>query len=324
MRLRIATLNVWALPLGLARDTGRRLRAIGALLERADVWAFQEVWTGGARRSLSDAARHLHVVHGGGGLLVASRFPLEQPRFQAYALRGIATHLHRGDYAGGKGFLRVVAAGPDGPLTLVTTHLHAQYDPDGQDPYHAHRTGQVVELASDLRDAPDPLIALGDFNVREGRPEHRVLLGLSGLRDTAVELDRREPTSSSGTRIDYVFLRGGLRAVALERLEGYSDHAGLVATLEPGPARRGPLEPAAGDLARPILAEGLAAARARRTRDRLVAAGAAGTGLAAVRWTRRRFVAASLALPFAGGFGVSAEVWVPGEVGAFERVAAML
>jgi len=324
MRLRIATLNVWALPLGLARNTRKRLHAIAMLLDRADVWAFQEVWTGEARRILSEAARHLHVAHGGGGLLVASRLPLEAPRFRAYALRGIATHVHRGDYAGGKGFLRVALAGPDGPISLVTTHLHAQYDPDGRDPYHAHRTGQVVELASDLRSAPDPLIALGDFNVREGRPEHRVLLGLTGLRDAALELDRREPTSSSGTRIDYVFLRGGLAPVAIERLEGYSDHAGLIATLEPGPPRAGSLEPAVAELARPILAEGLAEARDRRTRDRLLAAGAAGTGLAATRWTRRRFVAASLALPLVGGFGFSAEVWEGGEVAAFERVAAML
>ena len=79
MRMRVATLNVWALPDPLAPDVGARMRAIGERLAslELDVAAFQEVWTVDARHRLVAAGEQAGLVHAwhakpsfGGGLLV--------------------------------------------------------------------------------------------------------------------------------------------------------------------------------------------------------------------------------------------------------------
>jgi len=335
--VRIATLNVWALPLGLAPERELRMRAIGRRLagDEADVWALQEVWTEDARRILSQAAAAagMQVAHGGGGLMVASRLAIESAAFRRYALAGIATHLHRGDFQGGKGFQTLRLRTPAGPLALVNTHLHAQYHPDDRDPFLGHRTGQVVELAASLRSLKEPLVAAGDFNLREDQDGYRILTALTGLEDAAVQLDRREPTSSAGTRIDFVLTRGPRpRRVGVFAERGLlSDHAGVVAELEIASGRPPSRpDPAAVADARALLAAGRADALRRRRLDRagVIAATAAGAGaLALRRVSRRRFLlgaTAALALPCAALSAVSAERWVSGEIEAFDRVAALL
>jgi len=77
MRLRVLTLNVWGLPLGLARHHDARMVAIGEGFagSGADVIALQEVWTSAARGVLAEAGRragyaalwHRPVVFGGRG-----------------------------------------------------------------------------------------------------------------------------------------------------------------------------------------------------------------------------------------------------------------
>ena len=79
MRLRVATLNVWALPFGMARHSAARMQAIGSALPGldVDVVAFQEVWTEEARRSLVEAGARAGLTEhwsnrgelAGGGLL---------------------------------------------------------------------------------------------------------------------------------------------------------------------------------------------------------------------------------------------------------------
>lgn len=335
--MRIATLNVWALPLGIAPENGPRMHAIGRRLTEgeAQVWAFQEVWTDDARRILSDAAAAagMQVAHGGGGLMVASQFPIESAAFRSYSLAGIATHLHRGDYMGGKGFQTLRLRTPAGPLALVNTHLHAQYHADDRDPYLGHRVGQVVELAESLQTVREPLVAAGDFNLREDHPGYGILAGLTGLEDAAVQLDRRELTSSSGTRIDFILTRGPRpRSVGVFAERGLlSDHAGVVAELEIAPGKPpGWPDPGAVAEARALLAAGRADAVRRRRLDRsgVIAATAAGAGALALRpVSRRRFLlgtTAALALPAALLSAVSAEQWVSGEIEAFDRVAALL
>jgi sphingomyelin phosphodiesterase 2 len=346
-RFSLVCLNVWALPFGIAERTDERMREIGARMRGwdADALALQEVWTDAARAALGGSARAAgfeHVFDPGGGLVVASRRPFLAAAFQPYALAGIATHVHRGDFQGRKGFARVRLATELGPLELVDTHLHAQYEPDGRDPYLGHRTGQAVELAAALSGLDLPLVAAGDFNCREGRPEYRVLTGLAGLRDSGVELDRREPTSSSGKRIDYAFARDGggvlLRPLALSRvsLQGeLSDHAGIAATFElaeGAPARFAPDAEARAQAAQ-ILERAAREARARRRRDRVSAGAAllaAAAALLATRQSRRRFLAgglaagALLALPLGVVQGLSSEHFGPREAEAFERVRALL
>jgi endonuclease/exonuclease/phosphatase family metal-dependent hydrolase len=321
MRVRVATLNAWALPPPVGEDVGLRMRAIGEKVRELDVdlMAFQEVWTASARGLLVEAGRraglgsswHPSVWVGGGGLLVLSRLPIERAVFEPFDLRGHAERMELGEYWSGKGFvaLRIDLAGSR--LLLVDTHLHARYNHDAPHGYRPHRTAQLAQLVTALAGDPDPLILAGDLNFEEGDPEYAVLRGLAGVRDVAAELDRREPTvlerspyrpdrQLPSRRIDFVFVRDGarlgLQPRAVRRVfdEGveiagrprtYSDHAGILAEIELGapsaPVRAAP-DPQAAALALDLLAEGRVHAR-RRASDFWDAAclGAAATALSA-------------------------------------------
>jgi len=323
MQLRIATLNVWGLGFGLARDLPQRLRAIGADLAAldVDVAAFQEVWTSRGVASLAESGRAHGFTHSWqgdrdgsrGGLLVLSRLPIAAARFELYRARGLPERFWHGDYQARKGFAELDLVTSQGTVALFVTHLVSQYEPDARDTYRGHRMAQVLQLAARVRRRREPVVAVGDFNLREDQPHHAALLGIAGLRDAAAELDRRELTIMAenpyrresrprdGVRIDYVFFRAGaeesLRAAGVQRvfdrpaqpIEGalaYSDHAGLRAEFELGPApgqradvrRDAPApEPGTLGLARAEIARGLEQAVARRDRRRLLA----GLGLTA-------------------------------------------
>lgn len=313
MRLRIATLNTWALPAPLSVRPQARMRELAARLRALDVdaVALQELWTRQSRRAVREACAPAGFVHtwsthaelGGSGLFVLSRLPIGASRFQDFAVRGYAERVDHGDYYGGKGFARVEIVHPQGSLSLVSTHLHARYAQDMEHAYVPQRVAQIVQLASELWALDSPTLVVGDFNFTEQDPEHRVLTGLTGLRDVAVELDRRQPTalrsnpyrggSRKDRRIDYVFARDGRGAWVMPRaiersfdevflLDGapasVSDHAGLIAEVEvlPGPARDS-VAPSASALA--LAREWLARGRADAARRREGARAAAGIGI---------------------------------------------
>ena len=367
--LRVATLNCWALPLGLARHTRARLAAIGERLPDlpADVLSLQEVWTEGARKILLAAGRRggLEPAFGDtggpdhGGLLVLSRLPVLRARFVPFTLAGVALHVHRGDYQGGKGLAVVDVEAPVGVVQIVATHLHARYGLD--DPYRPHRIGQMVQLARGLAKVQLPVVAAGDFNLREGNEGYAILRQSSRLRDVAAELDARRPTVRASSpyrggghrgdeRIDYVFVRDGettgvsprrIHRVLDEPLEiegeagTYSDHAGLLAELALRPGGGSP--PPSPDLealarARSLLVDGRGEARERRVRhgalagtSLLLAGGAAAAARRQRRIRRRRLLhlgtlgLAGLALPWPAVLGASALHWVPEEITAFDR-----
>ena len=372
MRLRIATLNVWALPWGLAPHVEQRIRAIGerlALLE-ADVVAFQEVWTRKALDLLVAAGRRSGLAHvwyhragpTGSGLLVLSRLPIAKARFEAYRVRGRAERVWHGDHLAGKGFGQLVLETPAGPLAFVDTHLHAQYAPDSADDYRWHRMAQLVQFAAGVAERREPLVAAGDFNLREDQPHHGVLTGLTGLRDAAALLGRREPTLLTSNpfqrwrpeaRIDYVFVRDGERYVLRVQssarifdqplhIEGhsaaYSDHAGLLVDIALAPRDGGAPAAQAGAVAaaRRMLDEGREQASRRRRDRRLLAGGALSGGalaLAASRsrvLTRRRLLhrllAAGGVLSISSGLASAglAEIAAAEEVRAFEAVIRRL
>lgn len=320
----MATLNAWGLPDFFARDVAIRLREIGRRLGPLDLdaIAFQEVWTAEGQRILVDAGRRAGLVQAwhpdpglrGSGLLVLSRLPIGSVRFERYLLRGDPSTA---DYYGGKGFAELVLAGPTGPLTLVDTHLHARYTSSVAHEYRAHRIGQIVQLADSLRGARGPVVVGGDFNFEEDHEEYDVLLGLTGLRDSAAELGRREPTvtrenpyrqrsSKPDRRIDLLLARSGVRTgVRTDHVErifdepfdhsgralACSNHAGVLAEIEilegSGAAPPAP-EPGAVATARRLLAEGRELVREQRS-DRRVAAGLGlGTALAASAGLRAR------------------------------------
>ena len=374
MELRVATLNVWALPASIAERVPDRMLAIGRKLSslELDIIALQEVWTESARATLVDAGRHAglgHVWHNersisGGGLLVMSRLPIRSVRFERFTIRGAPQGLTHIDYIGGKGFARLRFDTPDGPFTLINTHLQARYALDVAHAYRAHRTGQIVQLAVRARETVDPLLALGDFNITESSPEYRVLQGLTGLRDVAAELGVRQPTvlrdnpyrnsETQDQRVDLILRRDGersrLRALSVSRvfdevfeLDGraasFSDHAGVLAELEltdAAPARDGGVDPEAVRMASLLLREGTLDAERRRRGDRtwagigLGGAVLAGLGTRTPPVTRRRLLrglltgAGLMALTPGVGLSIFSEVLVPNEIRAFETLADRL
>ena len=329
MQVRVATLNVWALPGPFGHRVRRRMKAIGAEFSSLDLdaIAFQEVWTAEARGILLRAGREAGLAHawhndtalGGSGLLVLSRLPIEAVHFERFVLPGRPQRVDHPDYYGGKGFARVRLATAAGPVTLVDTHLHARYGGDVAHEYLAYRIGEVVQMALRLAVAREPLIVAGDFNFREGDPEYRVLQGLTRLRDVAAELGRPEPTVFRGNpfraggrktdrRIDFLFVRDGsqlgVRARETRRVfdevfelggkpASYSDHAGVLAEIEIGgssPAKAKAFDPEAAGLASRLLAEGRKLAEGRRRGDRTVAGIGLGTALLAAAAVRHRRV----------------------------------
>jgi sphingomyelin phosphodiesterase 2 len=318
MRIRVATLNVWALPEPLARSVEPRMRAIGARLASLDLdaIAFQEVWTEGARTRLVAAGRAAGLAHAwhppyafGGGLLVLTRLPIRSARFDAFAVRGDPARPDHPDYYGGKGWATLELETRVGPLLLVDTHLHAPYRSDVAHAYRAQRVGQITELALASRQLPQPVVMLGDFNFRDDHPEHTILTGLTGMRDVAGELGTPVPTvlrsnpyransSKPDRRVDYVFVRDGSRDGLLpvrtervfdERFEiggapaSYSNHAGVLAELQLVAGAGQELtaaSPHAVSLARRFLREGRQQVEQRRQGDRVLAG--AGLGAAAL------------------------------------------
>jgi len=180
-RLRFATLNVWALPAGIARHVAPRMEAIARRLGELelDVAALQEVWTPSARSALVAGGRRAGLAHawhrreafGGSGLLLLSRRPLGDPLFSPYTLRGLPQRIHHGDYWSGKGFVIATLETAAGPLALLDTHLHARYTRP-VDEYRGIRTGQVIELAAGLS-IPEIFEKYGEQYFRDG--ERRVI-----------------------------------------------------------------------------------------------------------------------------------------------------
>ncbi len=373
MSIRVVTLNVWALPLGMSRLNSLRMHLIGESMQKldADVFAFQEVWTQAARVELLTAgqrAGYVHVWHrddtiAGSGLLVLSRVPILEQIFSSFTLSGLPQRVQHGDWWAGKGMVLLRLAHADGELMLLNTHLLARYVPmSREDEYLAMRVAEVVEIASVLANVDLPVIALGDFNIREDSIEYRVLQGLSGLVDVAAHLNMRQDTrlsenpyrhKRSPARIDYVFMRAGrqrnLIASSVRRifdktltLDGEpasaSDHSGLLAELEleVRPTARYTAQPEAIDKARASLKSGAELAVRRQRSERGLALACAGTAtlLAGrakqVAMKRRRFlragaVAATGLSTMSGAmlFGLS-EFFVPEEIQGYADVEAKL
>ena len=136
-------------------------------------------------------------------------------------MRGFPQRVWHGDYHGGKGFCALRFDTPHGAVTLIDTHLHAQYGDDAYNDEYPHRVAQIVQLSAAIAAISTPVVAAGDFNMSEGRREYDIFTGLSGMRDAAAELDRRQPTTIGANpyrqerlphddeRIDYVFTRDG-------------------------------------------------------------------------------------------------------------------
>lgn len=317
MQIRLATLNVWALPEPIGRDVTARIDAIGRSLSSLDLdlIAFQEVWTRDAGLRLCDAGRAAGLRHvwsegaDAGGLLLLSRYPIDGVSFERFALQGEAERVVMNlEYLSGKGFATARVSTPAGPLLVVNTHLHARYSNAAKHRHTPHRTVQAIQIAAHFAGRAEPVALLGDFNFREGEPDYQVLTEILGMADVATVLEKRQNTvlhtnvyrraSMTDRRKDYVFVRSGgdrdlvPRAVARsfdDRFEidgeaaNYSDHAGLIGDFEiqqaPRATRPVPAEDVF-DLAERVLAEGESLAAERQSGNRRLSG--AGIGFAAL------------------------------------------
>jgi endonuclease/exonuclease/phosphatase family metal-dependent hydrolase len=291
MQLRLGTFNVWGLPKPFADDLSARTRSIADRLPQLDldVLLIQEAWTDEIRDALRIAGEGagfevaLASRESGGGLMVMSRLPIVQNRFDKFRFRGDPERLAQGEFIGAKGFQSLQLAGEDGPFHLINTHLHARYRRSRPTLNSAVRTAQLLQLVGEVHRLEGTTIIGGDFNCTDEDPEYRIFRGLTGSIEVA-EGRRDIPTitrsnyykrrrSGQDKRIDYLFHRpapetraerSGARLLFAEREEirgiprSLSDHFGVEATIGWKPAEaafsaRPPHDPEAFELARGLL-----------------------------------------------------------------------
>ncbi len=302
--MRLGTFNVWGLPEAFSDDVSSRMRALVARLEATDLdlLLIQEAWTREVRRTLRKGARRagFMVSRGAGasgGLMTFSRLPIRASRFERFRFRGDPERVTKGEYLGGKGFEIVEVEGPDGPFTVVNTHLHARYRVEDSDLDSAVRTAQLLQIVAFAREHAGSLVIGGDFNCREVDPEYQVFRGLTG----AIELGTGAPIGTLSStnfykrdrkapdkRIDFLFVRpaSGVAWQASDprllfaetahirrRDRSLSDHFGFRVELHwtPGaatatPAAGAPVDPQVIATARALLEVGLREAD-RRERE---------------------------------------------------------
>jgi len=99
------------------------------------------------------------------GLLILSKYPLENPRRLIFSVSGSEDHIFDGELAVSKGAIGVFAIHPKlGKIFIANTHLTSNYF-DHQ--YDENRRVQLAELSSWFREQSRhfPAILGGDFNI---------------------------------------------------------------------------------------------------------------------------------------------------------------
>jgi len=241
--LRLVTLN--CLFRGHARP---RLRVIGRLLREMapDVACLQEIFFR-PRVSLL-GGEHPLFQRGGlgvaGGLVTLAREAVESCRFEPFR-----TALWF-EWGARKGFLTTRLRLRGEPVTVVNTHLLANYDENwALDNYYARRQlDELGQLAAAIRELPgDELVVVaGDFNVPAGSPQFKEFMSDCGLC-SAVDWSVFPPGGHGFREIDNVLYRPPLgrpvsdsaRLCFEEEIElgrgrkvFPSDHIGVEAALE--------------------------------------------------------------------------------------------
>ena len=175
LRLRVLTLNIWALPIPLPReDRAERMARLPDALRSvdADIIMLQEALHPRDRDAVvralardgytatATATRRLGgllPMDASGGLLTLSRFPLDAASYHPLPVPAGAKWTER---MSGKGVLRCVVRTPLGPVTCVNVHLYAGTTP-------ADRAARLEQLhAAPLEAAPGSLVTVlaGDLN----------------------------------------------------------------------------------------------------------------------------------------------------------------
>lgn len=280
----VMSLNVWGLHVGgltLAEDIDGRLKAMVHPIRDLDpdIIVFQEVWSDAIWRHLVEEIDYPFFAYRpnrgwvrgqlGNGLLVLSRFPLARER-----IRRFSALTRTQEILASKGAMLVDLVTPQGPVTLINTHLGSGFTAR----MGKRRIAQLHELFEWTADIPreHPVILAGDLNLIPHSETYEFLYewiearydGVSG--DTFRQANPGDPgytyyrsrsRGRNGTdpcglaeRIDYIFVLCPLEstariavlesAVVLDVPESpLSDHCGVLTRLEIAPASAGDVWP---------------------------------------------------------------------------------
>jgi endonuclease/exonuclease/phosphatase family metal-dependent hydrolase len=182
VELGIVTFNIQDLYLA-SQYRRPRVAAIAEILceLKPDIVGLQEAFISADRDLLLRGVAgcgltHFHYFTGGvagSGLLIVSRFPIEETRFRLYSVACPWYRLDQGDWWAGKGvaLARIRLPEENGVLYFYATHLQARYTEGG---YLAERETQLGEMKrfvskTSLEGAPEVLA--GDFNTMLGSKE---------------------------------------------------------------------------------------------------------------------------------------------------------
>ena len=242
-QLRVATANLWgvaALGFDWADEIDARFAAMADRLARnaprLDIVLIQEAWKNDARHAL---LQHEGVVRnfpfrvdavdrpGGAGLVILSRFPIEEARFHRFHAQGNCLKFWEADCLSGKGILAVRLRIGARSLWVGDTHLIACYPgPDAgeeacdeADPNGATRMAQLIEARGFIEDlaAGGPLLLGGDFNFTRTSRYYAAMVRPASPTppDRSPTGDSRRGWSEAGQgetragRIDYLWTMAG-------------------------------------------------------------------------------------------------------------------
>lgn len=213
-QLRVATLNTGLIAVTPLMAERLEMLLNSDLLQKYDIVALQEVTLAGDAARIVARARELglgfaHAFDGGvgipfwpgcqgTGLLVLSRWPMQETVYRRYVVNGKPEHLHHYDYYGAKGTGLCKIKLGDITLNLFVTHMHAAYNDNYADKesgvadeYEQHRTAQALQMSEFIRatsSSADLILAVGDFNSLPNSLGMRTLRSLGGLRDAWADM----------------------------------------------------------------------------------------------------------------------------------------
>ncbi len=208
------------------RKSAKRIPPIVAAIRSIDpdIIGLQEVYGAGQARQIAKALgmKYEYAPHPSEsqwwGLALLSKYPIQDCKQN----RSSAT----------RGVMVCTVSIADHPITVINIHKNHKIT-DGSS------TNAIVRIA---RNAPSPVVLLGDFNVSPIEPRYDAVTRY--YADTAVITDTEnartaliEGTFSNGDRIDYIFVDTRFfstndAGISTEEYWAASDHLGYYATLK--------------------------------------------------------------------------------------------
>lgn len=216
--INIISYNCWGLKY-IAKVRNERLEEIAKRLATAqpvpEIVGLQECFT---QRDYQTIRKHTKLIlpYGkfyysgcfGVGLVILSKWPIEESSMIRYPLNGRPTAFFRGDWYVGKGVACArIRLGPrkNDVAEVFCTHLHAPYESEPNDSYLCHRTAQAWEIAKIMRGAAERghlVIGLGDFNMTPLSFAHQLITAHAPVVDAWRALHPDSSLGASGDALE--------------------------------------------------------------------------------------------------------------------------